>query len=265
MTDSATWQISCRGTTRRFGRRKKVLEALGPVDIDVPAGQFVALVGPSGCGKSTLLRIIAGLTRPSDGEVRVKATKATPIAMVFQDYGVYPWKTVIANVRFGLDCAGVASSEADTRARDWLDRTQLSDFADAWPDQLSGGMRQRVALARALVTEPEVLLLDEPFAALDSQLRAVMQDELLALTQARDHQPTVVMVTHSLEEAALIADRVVVLSARPGTVLVDREMPFGRPRSPELRDAPEFSEVQRDLWAILRNEVVSTLPEGAAK
>jgi NitT/TauT family transport system ATP-binding protein len=254
------WRISCVAVERRFGRKRRVVDAVGPIDLEVPDGQFLCLVGPSGCGKSTLLRIVAGLTRPSAGEVTLQVSSPSPLAMVFQDYGVYPWKTVIANVRFGLDCAGVPADEADRRARDWLERIHLTDFADAWPDQLSGGMRQRVALARALVTEPEILLLDEPFAALDPQLRSVMQEELLALSQTSEPQPTVIMVTHSLEEAVFLADRVVVLSARPGRVLVDRDIPFERPRQPSVRDHAAFGDIQRELWSVLRDEVLAQMP-----
>lgn len=254
-------RITCTGLTRRFGSRGGAVEALGPIDLRVPEGQFLSLVGPSGCGKSTLLRIVAGLTNPSGGRVDVRVSKANPMAMVFQDYGVYPWKRVAANVRFGLDCAGVDRRSADERVRAWLARTRLTDFADAWPDQLSGGMRQRVALARALVTEPEVLLLDEPFAALDPQLRRLMQDELLELTQLVESPPTVVMVTHSLSEALVLSDRIVVLSNRPGTVIADVDLPFGRPRTPAVRDAAEFAHLEQQLWEVLRDEVVGAAAE----
>lgn len=250
-------RIHCRDVVRRFGFGRRELTALGPLDLQVRDGEFVCLVGPSGCGKSTLLRMMAGLAMPSEGEVVVRAGGRTPVAMVFQDYGTYPWKSVIDNIRFGLDIAGVPREEAQRRAEHWLERTNLTGFADAWPDQLSGGMRQRVALARALVTEPQILLLDEPFAALDPQLRALMQEELLALSQASESLPTTVMVTHSLEEAAFLAHRVVIMSARPGRVLVDQTMPFERPQRPEIRSSAEFAAVQSELWAVLRSEVVS--------
>jgi NitT/TauT family transport system ATP-binding protein len=253
--------VTCLGVTRRFGRRSKVVEALGPIDMSIPEGQFVCVVGPSGCGKSTLLRIIAGLTNPSEGEVRIPVHSPSPLAMVFQDYGVYPWMRVARNIRFGLDCAGVDRRTADHRVKSWLERTRLTDFAEAWPDQLSGGMRQRVALARALVTEPEILLMDEPFAALDPQLRRVMQDELLVLSQSADVAPTTIMVTHSLSEALVLADRIIVLSSRPGRILVDRVLPFERPRLPEVRDDPRFKEAEQELWKVLQDEVVED-PKG---
>jgi NitT/TauT family transport system ATP-binding protein len=183
------------------------------------------------------------------------------MAMVFQDYGVYPWMRVARNIRFGLDCAGIDRRTADRRVTTWLERTRLTDFAEAWPDQLSGGMRQRVALARALVTEPEILLMDEPFAALDPQLRRVMQDELLVLSQSADVVPTTIMVTHSLSEALVLADRIIVLSSRPGRILVDRVLPFERPRLPEVRDDPRFKEAEQELWKVLQDEVVDD-PKG---
>jgi NitT/TauT family transport system ATP-binding protein len=282
---------------RRFGWGERRVDALGPIDLEVADGEFLCVVGPSGCGKSTLLRLLAGLLRPSEGRVTiatdaahppgataarrrrrqeredrvvrphgggadVKATVSRPrslTAMIFQDYGIYPWKTVRGNVRFGLDVQGVGEPEATRRADDWLGRMGLTDFADAWPDTLSGGMRQRVSIARALAVEPEILLMDEPFAALDAQLRSVLQEELLAVCQAAHR--TVVFVTHSLEEAILLGDRVVVMSARPGRIIAERVVPFPRPRSAEVRTTAEFAALERELWHLLRGEVTRELSE----
>jgi NitT/TauT family transport system ATP-binding protein len=253
-------KISARAVERWFGRSGASVRALGPFDLDVADGEFVSIVGPSGCGKSTFLRITAGLLRPSAGEVTIRRRTEHPTtAMVFQDYSVYPWKTVLENVRFGLDVAGVAKRTGNEVARGYLARIGLQDRANAYPDKLSGGMRQRVAIARALIVEPEILLMDEPFAALDAQLRAVMQEELLHLWQT--DRRTVLFVTHSLEEAVLLSDRVAVMSARPGQLLESVEVPFERPRDPELRATPEFASLLGGLWDMLRVEVERHLHE----
>ncbi|WP_413254034.1 ABC transporter ATP-binding protein [Streptomyces decoyicus] len=245
--------LRARALTRSFGRGSAALAALGPVDTEIAPGEFVCLVGPSGCGKSTLLRIAAGLLRPSEGELEIRASTDRPAAMIFQDYGIHDWKTVLANVRFGLDIQCVPRKEADARARSWLARMGLADFAGAYPAALSGGMRQRVALARALAVEPEMLLMDEPFAALDAQLRTLLQDELLDLTQTT--RTTTLLITHSLEEALVLGDRVLVMSARPGRIIAERRPPFGRPRTGAVRDTPEFTALKAELWQLLRNEV----------
>ncbi|MFJ5797210.1 ABC transporter ATP-binding protein [Streptomyces decoyicus] len=245
--------LRARALTRSFGRGRTALAALGPVDAEIAPGEFVCLVGPSGCGKSTLLRIAAGLLRPSEGELEIRASAERPAAMIFQDYGIHDWKTVLANVRFGLDIQRVPRKEADARARSWLARMGLTEFAGAYPAALSGGMRQRVAIARALAVEPEMLLMDEPFAALDAQLRTLLQDELLDLTQTT--RTTTLFITHSLEEALVLGDRVLVMSARPGRIIAERRPPFGRPRTGAVRDTPEFTALKAELWQLLRNEV----------
>jgi len=249
--------IRCRGVARSFALGRRTIAALGPVDLDVAGGDFVCVVGPSGCGKSTLLRIIAGLLNPSAGVVELAAggTDRLATAMVFQDGAVYPWKTVTANVRLGLDLAGVPRAEGNRRAGEWIARLGLGEFASAYPAVLSGGMRQRVAIARALVVAPEVLLMDEPFAALDAQLRLLLQEELLDLWE-RDRR-TVVFVTHSVEEAILLGSRVVVLSAGPGRVVGDFAVPFDRPRSHSLRTSREFGELEAGIWALLRREIAA--------
>ena len=260
-------KVVAAGVGRSFAGRDGDLAALGPLDLEVADGEFVALVGPSGCGKTTLLRIVAGLLNPTEGwvELAPRIPTRSPVAMVFQDYGIYPWKTVLANVRFGLDVAGVPRPDGNNRARRWLDRLGLADSAGAYPPALSGGMRQRVAIARALAVEPEILLLDEPFAALDAQLRRLLGEELLRLWESE--RRTVLLVTHSVEEALVLADRVVVLSARPGRVLADVPVPFDRPRPPDLRTTVAFRGLEEEIWGILRAEVertVRVLPCGAS-
>ena len=250
-------KISAKRVERRFGTKPgSIVHALGPFDLDVHEGEFVCVVGPSGCGKSTFLRIVAGLLRPSAGEVKLYAEAATetPVAMVFQDYSIYPWKTVERNVSFGLELQGVKKHEAVERAGHWIERLGLADFAHAYPDTLSGGMRQRVSIARALTVEPEILLMDEPFAALDAQLRQVLQDELLEIWQSEARR-TVLFITHSLEEAIVLGDRVVVMSARPGTHVQSVDVPFERPRTPELRARSEFNDFKNELWDKLKGEV----------
>ena len=253
-------KVIASGVARSFAGRYGDLAALGPLDLEVADGEFVALVGPSGCGKTTFLRIVGGLLNPTEGWVELAPRTPTraPVAMVFQDYGIYPWKTVLANVRFGLDMAGVPRPAGNDRARKWLDRLGLADVARAYPPALSGGMRQRVAIARALAVEPEILLLDEPFAALDAQLRRLLGEELLRLWESV--RRTVLLVTHSVEEAVVLADRVVVISARPGRVLADFPVPFARPRPPDLRTTDAFRSLENEIWELLRVEVERTLP-----
>jgi NitT/TauT family transport system ATP-binding protein len=255
-------KITARAVERTFDAGR--VQALGPLDLEIDDGEFVTIVGPSGCGKSTFLRIVAGLIPPSAGTIELSvADQRHATAMVFQDYSIYPWKKVLDNVRFGLDVAGVPKREGNERARKYLSRIGLADRADSYPSTLSGGMRQRVAIARALAVEPEILLMDEPFAALDAQLRQVLQDELLELWQA--DRRTVLFVTHSLEEAILLADRVVVMSARPGKILEIQRVPFPRPRHADIRNTPEFVELQAKLWGLLRTEVEAHLAELGAE
>ena len=234
------------------------VHALGPADFVVGQGEFVTLLGPSGCGKSTLLRLVAGLQRPTAGEIVIHQSDPSSalLAVVFQDYSIFQWKTVLENVRFGLDLARVPRSEGNERSHRWLDRLGLSDFASHYPSTLSGGMRQRVSIARALAIEPEILLMDEPFAALDPQLRTVLQDELLNLWQA--DQRTVLFVTHSMEEALVLSDRILVMGARPGRIVAEYHVPFARPRGGDVRGSAEFAGLQAEIWEVLRQEVVTT-------
>jgi NitT/TauT family transport system ATP-binding protein len=253
---AATTKIRVESLSYSYRRRgRKDVLALDGLDLTVGTGEFVSVVGPSGCGKSTLLRVLAGLQRPTHGTASIRRDDETRplMAPVFQEYSIFPWRTVEDNVRLGLDAAKVPRPEADGRVKEWIARVGLTGFEKAYPSHLSGGMKQRVALARAFVLEPEVLLMDEPFAALDAQLRKVLQDELLSICQERDY--TVFFVTHNLDEAILLSDRVVLMSSRPGRVGSMFDVPFGHPRTPELRKLPEFSALEEKIWDELRGEV----------
>ncbi len=233
--------------------------AIHDVNMTVRQGEFCAVVGPSGCGKSTTLALIAGLEPPSEGEVRVMGEPVRGIGdrigYVFQSDAVFPWKTVLDNVAAGPRYRGASAAEAKERARDWIQRVGLTGFEGHYPHQLSGGMRKRVALAQSLITEPEILLMDEPFSALDVQTRTLMENELLALWSATS--ASVVFVTHDLEEAIALADRVVVFTAAPGTVKGIYEVDLPRPRNvAEIRFEPAFTFIYQKIWNDLRDEVL---------
>jgi NitT/TauT family transport system ATP-binding protein len=255
-------KITVSGVSKKYPG-KVAVEALRDVDMAIPAGQFVCLLGPSGCGKSTLLRMFNSLIRPTRGSIRMTHEGSGPLTgMVFQDYSILPWMTVEENVRFPLEGKGLGSHEIEQRVERWTSRLGLGGFRKAYPAALSGGMKQRVSVARALAVEPEILLMDEPFAALDPQLRRVLQDELLTIWQ--EHQRTVVFVTHSLDEAILLGDRVIVMSARPGRIIADVDVPFDRPRSADLRSDPRFTALEQRLWTLLADQVQKTATERRA-
>lgn len=243
-----------------FPTRSGVTDAVAGATMSVRAGQFTAVVGPSGCGKSTILNAIAGLRAPQGGQVWVDGEPVTDVSRdvgyLFQKDALLPWKTVLQNVMLPLRFRNVPKREAAERARDWLSRVRLSEFENHYPHQLSGGMKKRVALAAIFVYEPPVLLMDEPFAALDVQTRNLMENELLDLWQ--ENQPTVLFVTHDLEEAIGLADRVVVFTAGPGTVKSDYVVTLPRPRNlTEIRFTDEFQEHYRRIWDDLRSEVLT--------
>jgi NitT/TauT family transport system ATP-binding protein len=252
--------IELRGVTKRFLTPSgAVFTALRDLDMAVQPGEFCAVVGPTGCGKSTTLALISGLEQASEGDVEVFGKRVTGIAedigYVFQTDAVFPWKTVLDNVAAGPRYHGATSRDARDKAREWISRVGLSGFEDRYPYQLSGGMRKRVALAQSLINEPKILLMDEPFSALDVQTRALMENELLALW-AQSHA-SVVFVTHDLEEAIALADRVFVISAGPGTVKANYPVPLSRPRNvTEIRMQPQFSAIYGEIWNDLKDEVL---------
>jgi NitT/TauT family transport system ATP-binding protein len=257
---ATTPRVRVAGVGRSFLAPAGEVVALREVDLEIPDGQFCCLVGPSGCGKTTLLRIIAGLAKPSCGRVEVRHddSRRQARSVVFQDYSVFPWKTVRRNVELPMRANGMSKREARAIGEEWLRKVGLAGFEDAWPAHLSGGMRQRVAIARAFACDPEMLLMDEPLAALDAQMRLLLQEQLLALSQ--EQAKTVIFVTHSIEEAILLGDRVVVMGARPGRVIADIKIPFERPRSPAVvRKEEQFGELHEHIWALVRNEVEEQL------
>ncbi len=237
--------------------------ALDEVSLRIVPGEFVCIVGPSGCGKSTLLRILAGLAKETSGTIKIEAP-GWPVqnAMVFQESGLFPWMSVEANVGFGLMTRGVAAAEAAARVDAALKLVGLTRFRRHYPHQLSGGMRQRSAIARAFVTDPAVLLMDEPLAALDAQNRVILQAELVRIWEQT--RKTVIYITHSIDEALLLGDRTVVMTAQPGRIKQIIDVPFPRPRDlMTLSASPEFGRLKLDIWQVLEDEVTRARAEEA--
>lgn len=248
MTAAKTNKILLRGVEKRFRNvRGEDTVALAKLDLEIAAADFVCLVGPSGCGKTTLINLLAGFTQPSSGRIEIDGrpiTKPDPDhIMIFQDYGLYPWKTALGNILFALEARGLRGEEAQLRARHYLDLVGLSHAGDRHPHQLSGGMQQRVALARALAVEPSVLFMDEPFGALDAFTRLRLQDELLRLWQEK--KPTVVFVTHDLDEAVALGNQVVLMAPNPGRIQKIVAIDLPRPCD---RSGDDFSAYRRELF-----------------
>src|SRR5271154_6164584 len=242
------------------------VHALGPIDLQLQKGEFFAVVGPSGCGKSTLLDLIAGLAPATGGTIEfegrtIAGTVPDGVGVVFQEDACFPWLTVTDNIAFGLREAGVGDGELRSRLDHALALMGLRDFAQAYPAQLSGGMRQRVCIARTLVLQPRLILLDEPFGALDQQTRLLMGDEVLRLW--RETGSTVMLITHALDEAALLSDRVGVMSARPGRFIDMVETGWPRDRASRIVSDPEFGTVTARLWSSLREESLKTMGRAA--
>ncbi|MFJ9472721.1 ABC transporter ATP-binding protein [Streptomyces caniferus] len=235
--------------------------ALDGVDLRIGAGEFVVVVGPSGCGKSTLLDLLGGLARPTGGRILLDGEPVTGPGLdrgiVFQQYALLPWRTALGNVEFGLEATGAPRRERAVRAREYLDLVGLSGFENRHPHELSGGMRQRVAIARSLAYDPDVLLMDEPFAALDAQTRESLQDELLRIWQRTGK--TVVFITHGIEEAVYLGRRVAVMTSRPGRIKQVVPIDFdSRTETDDLRSSPEFARYRHEIWTLLHDEVTRT-------
>ncbi|MFF2329517.1 MULTISPECIES: ABC transporter ATP-binding protein [unclassified Streptomyces] len=248
--------INFRDVSRGFDVKDGQFLALDRVGLDIEDGEFVTVVGPSGCGKSTLMNIAAGLLDATGGEVTVDGEPvrgpSPERGVIFQQYALFPWMTVAANVEYGLKVAGVGRTERRRRAREVIELVGLTDFADALPKTLSGGMKQRCAIARAYAVDPKVLLMDEPFGALDSLTRVRMQDSLLD-TWSRDRR-TVMFITHDVDEAVYLANRVVVMAARPGRIHTIIPVTLPRPRREEHRLSPEFAELRARVWQAVHHQ-----------
>jgi len=261
-----TAALSLERVTCTFSGARGRYTAVRDASLDVAAGEFVSVVGPTGCGKSTLLNVGAGLLAPSAGEVYVHGVPLEGInpraGYMFQAEALMPWRNALRNVMAGLEFRGVASGEAQSRAREWLARVGLSGFEDRYPHQLSGGMRKRVALAQTLILDPEIVLMDEPFSALDVQTRQLMENELLDLWAA--DRRSVLFITHDLEEAIALSDRVIVLSAGPEThPLGEFAIDLPRPRDvAEIRLSPRFVELHEAIWHVLKAEVLKGYAQG---
>jgi NitT/TauT family transport system ATP-binding protein len=250
-------KIVISGLTKQFQAAGDAVQALDGCDIEIAEGEFVTIVGPSGCGKTTLLRIVAGLETPTQGSVTVRRRDAgKPLStMVFQETSIFPWMTVRANVGYGLMLRDVPRVQLDPVVDKFLALTGLERFAQAYPHQLSGGMKQRASVARAFANDPEVLLMDEPFAALDEQNKILLQEELLRIWG--ETRKTVLFITHSIDEALVLSDRVLVMSARPGRIKADLRVNFQRPRVVyDLKSDPDYARMSREIWLMLREEVV---------
>lgn len=242
---------------RQGGAAVEPAAVLSNIDLEVRPGEFMVLVGRSGCGKSTLLDLLSGLTEPSSGRILIDER---PIqgpgrdrGIVFQQYALFPWRTALGNVEFGLEAIGLPRAQRAERARHFLALVGLSDVEHSYPHQLSGGMKQRVAIARSLSYDPDVLLMDEPFAALDAQTRESMQDELVGIWEQTGK--TIVFITHGIDEAIYLGQRVAVMTTRPGRILEIIDIPLGsRRRGGDLRSSPEFARLHRRIWMMLREQ-----------
>lgn len=249
-------KVSIQGIEKKYNTRKGEVVALNGVNFDIKENEFICVIGPSGCGKSTLLNIIAGLLEPTAGQILVDGKPiqgtGTDRGVVFQQYALFPWLTVKQNVEFGLKLKGLSKDECDSIAMKYLKMVELEKFADSYPKELSGGMKQRVAIARAYAMNPEVLLMDEPFGALDAQTRTQLQTELLKAWQ--EENKTCFFVTHDIEEAIVLATRVVIMSARPGRIkeVVDIDIPY--PRDQETKMSERFIELKNHIWGQVYQE-----------
>jgi len=248
-------RIDVRDLTVVFPGSDKPVDALGPLSFMVEPGEFVSVIGPSGCGKTTLARVLSTLVVPSGGRISVKSDSGDPprVALVPQEFSLLPWKTALENVLYGLYGTPI-HDKADRvqRAMDWLERMGLKEFADKYPDNLSGGMKQRVAIARALATTPDLLVMDEPFASLDAQTRENMQEELLGTQEYS--AITTLFITHSLEEAIILSDRIFVLSKRPGSLIMDKVVALPRTADSRSPTSEQFTTIRKELRQLLREQ-----------
>lgn len=250
--------INCHQISKSFNTKDGAVDALKDVNFHTEEGEFLCILGPSGCGKTTLLRIIAGLLKPTMGEVTyvgLRSEDAPPTAMVFQEHGVFPWMNVINNICFGLEMRGIAKRNRYHMAMPLIDRLGLTSFTKNYPHELSVGMKQRVGLARALVSGADMLLMDEPFASLDAQMRLISQEQLFEIHC--EYHKSVLYVTHDVDEAMLLADRVIVMTDRPGRIRSEFKVTFPRPRNMNGKDAHNLVKMRMEIWSQIKEEVES--------
>jgi len=249
-------RVNCHQISKLFTTRNGQILALENISLHTGEQEFLCILGPSGCGKTTLLRIIAGILKPTSGKITYEGNKSQdgPLtALVFQEHGVFPWMNVIDNVCFGLETRGVAKKERHRIAMPLIDKIGLTAFIKNYPHELSSGMKQRVGLARALVSGADILLMDEPFAALDAQMRLILQEQLLDIQ--REYHKTIIYITHDIEEAIMLADRIVLMTARPGHVKNEITVSLARPRNVNGLNAAEFAKMKTEIWGQIREEV----------
>ena len=257
-----TKTFEVRNNGKKGNNKTEAFTALGGVNLNIEDGEFLVILGPSGCGKSTFLDILAGLSEPDSGTVTIDGNPITGPGLdrgvVFQQYALLPWRTALSNITFVLEAKHIEKDLQDENAKKYLSLVGLSGFEDRYPHELSGGMKQRVAIARALAIDPEVLLMDEPFAAVDAQTREILQTDLLNITYGA--QKTVVFITHSIDEAVFLADRVAVMTARPGVIKEIVDVPIQREKrfTEDIKFTPEFVEIRHKLWELLKGEVVKS-------
>lgn len=258
---SALGHVEARNINVTFRNKGATFEAVKSVSLHVNPGEFVSLIGPSGCGKSTLLNAVAGFTTPTSGSLSLDGMPiegpGSDRGVVFQQYSLFPWMTVRKNVEFGLKMKGVSATERQTQARTLLGLAGLLAFENHYPAQLSGGMKQRVGIVRALATSPQVLLMDEPFGALDSQTRSVMQEILTNMWQKL--RLSVLFITHDIEEAIFLSDRIYVMTARPGRIKAEMTVNLPRPRTPDMMEQPEFTAMLKRIKALIREESLAAM------
>lgn len=261
LVDSRKGAVNVEGVSMIFGERGQITQVLDSVNFQIKPGELACLLGPSGCGKSTLLNIIAGFIRPTAGYVMVDQEQVTkPGAdrgFVFQQYSLLPWKTTFQNVELGLKIKGIPKVERQDMVGEYLNLVGLAKYRDAYPNQLSGGMKQRASIIRALVNSPSVLLMDEPFAALDAQTRHMMQELLLNVWETL--KTTIVFVTHDIEEAVLLADRIFVMGVQPGRIKAELEVTLPRPRHLDDMLTPEFTQTSRQVFDLIREETLKSM------
>lgn len=252
--------IAIHNLTKVFANKKEEVVALQGVDLDIEEGQFVCIVGASGCGKTTLMNMVAGFEQPTSGQILHHGKPVTTVdprcGMVFQQYALFPWKTVIENVEFGLKLKGIKHKERRARAEKFINMVGLQGFENSYPKQLSGGMKQRVSIVRALANNPEILLMDEPFAALDAMTRQVMQEELMRIY--KESNKTILFITHSIDEALLLSTRIAVMTSRPGRIKTDivNDLPWPRNASVQLQE--RYQELKSSIWDSVQEEVMKS-------